>query len=155
QKFSLSDRSAQRYMGAYCFAVKNDTVADLNMSPSALYLLAEEDFESKVVAACVKLSRTKRLGRNDVWECYRVHRNENEIAKAQPKDWKTQEKSAAEKKEAHERWVREGKPALEAEQEEERRRADQHLAKIALARLKEECERWLPRMNPEERKEAL
>jgi hypothetical protein len=156
REFSLSERSAQRYMKVYDLAVKYDTVADLNISPSALYLLIDEDF-APVVDACVRLSREKRVGTMDVWERYRLNRNE---AREQNTAWITRPEprhgpTAAEKKEAHERWVNEGKPTFDAEQEAERKRAARHAAKIALSRFKEECSTWLPRMTLEERKEAL
>ena len=165
REFSLSERSSQRYMKVYKLAVKYDTVADLNISPSALYLLVEEDFATSfpagmrqaipVVEACIHLSRTKRVGIQDVWECYRVRRN---MAREVP-SWAAPTPlpgaTAAERKEAHERWVNEGKPTFDAAQEAERKRAAQHAAKIALSRFKEECSTWLPRMTLEERKEAL
>jgi hypothetical protein len=151
QKFSLSERSAQRYMAAYRFAAKNDIVADLNMSPGALYLLIEQDFPKKVIDACVKLSATKRVGRNDVWESYRVHRPAPVVQQPLPR----YERNAADIKEAHEEWVRNGKPTFDAQQEVERKRAALHAAKIALSRFKEECDTWLSRMTPEEQKEAL
>jgi Protein of unknown function (DUF3102) len=156
QRFSLSDRSAQRYMAAYRFAVKYDIVADLNMSPSALYLLVEEDFGAGVISACVELSGTKRVGKKDVWECYRLLRNAAEQSKDQfPKSGPLPGPTEAEKREAHQRWVENGKPTFDAEQEAEQKRAAQHAQKIALQRLKEEIDTWLPRMKPEERKEAL
>jgi hypothetical protein len=149
QKFSLSERSAQRYMAAYRFAKKNDIVADLNMSPGALYLLAEQDFPKTVIAACVKLSLTKRVGRNDVWESYRRLRPAPNPPMPRP------QRTAADVKAAHEDWVKLGKPIFEAEQKAERKRAAAHAAKIALSRFKEECDLWLSRMTARERKEAL
>ena len=42
QEFSMSERSAQKYMKAAEFAAKNELSADLDLSPSALYLLSED-----------------------------------------------------------------------------------------------------------------
>ncbi len=159
REFSLSERSSQRYMKVYKLAVKYDTVADLNISPSALYMLIE-DFAG-FAEDCVTLSRTKRVGIEDVWECYRLHRNaaREQNSPWRPDNWEPKpeqgRRTAAEKREAHERWVNEGKPTFDAAQEAERKRAARHAAKIALSRFKEECDTWLPRMTPEERKEAL
>jgi hypothetical protein len=157
EKFSLSERSAQRYMAAYRFAKKNDIVADLNMGPGALYLLAEGDFSKTVIAACVELSLTKRVGRNDVWESYRCHRPRPDQP-AQSTDVVRVprfEPTANEIKQRHEEWVKNGKPTFEAEQKLERERAAAHAAMIALSRFKEECDLWLSRMTVEERHEAL
>jgi Protein of unknown function (DUF3102) len=45
KELSMSPRSAQRYMKAYEFvSAKNVTVANLKLSPTALYLLSEDDY---------------------------------------------------------------------------------------------------------------
>jgi hypothetical protein len=63
QGFSLSERSAQRYMGAAKFAKgKSATVSDLALSPSALYLVSNGELPAKAVAAILKEAATKRVG---------------------------------------------------------------------------------------------
>ena len=42
QEFSMSDRTAQKYMKAADFADKYELGSDLNFSPSALYRLSED-----------------------------------------------------------------------------------------------------------------
>jgi hypothetical protein len=156
REFSISERSAQRYIKVFKFAAKHDTVADLNnISPSALYMLIEEDF-APLARHCVDLSRTKRVGTQDVWSSAGyLNGHLLKPQKETREDFRPPRPTAAENKAAHERWVKEGKPAFDAEQEAERKRAAQHAAKIALSRFKEGCDTWLPRMTPEERKESL
>jgi hypothetical protein len=63
--FSLSERSARRYMGAGRFAktqAKSATVADLALSPSALYLVSGGELPAKAVAAIMKEAASKRVG---------------------------------------------------------------------------------------------
>ena len=40
-EFDFSERTAQNYMRAHKFATKNETVADLQLTPTALYFLSE------------------------------------------------------------------------------------------------------------------
>jgi hypothetical protein len=59
--FSLSERTAQRYIAASNFAAKYDTVADLDLSPSALYLVSGGEVPAKAVAAIMKEAAAKRV----------------------------------------------------------------------------------------------
>ena len=70
-EFSMSERSAQRYMKAHEFA-KSATVSDFNLSPTALYLLSADDYwkglgverevHEEVTAAVLKEAVKKRVG---------------------------------------------------------------------------------------------
>jgi hypothetical protein len=70
-EFSMSERSAQRYMKAHEFA-KSATVADFNLSPTVLYLLSADDYwkgvgcerevREEATAAVLKEAAKKRVG---------------------------------------------------------------------------------------------
>jgi hypothetical protein len=70
-EFSMSERSAQRYMKAHEFT-KSATVSDFNLSPTALYLLSadnywkglgvEREVHEEVTAAVLKEAVKKRVG---------------------------------------------------------------------------------------------
>ena len=68
QEFSMSDRSAQKYMKAAEFVVKNELGADLNLSPSALYLLSEDRYWGRGRGRCeatdavIRAASQERLG---------------------------------------------------------------------------------------------
>jgi hypothetical protein len=62
---SLSERSASRYMGAAKFAkaqAKTASVADLALSPSALYLVSSGELPAEAVAAILKEAAAQRVG---------------------------------------------------------------------------------------------
>ena len=67
-QFSLSDRSAQKYMKAADFAAKNELGSDLKLSPSALYLLSEDSywegrlFRQEATEAVLTAAREERVG---------------------------------------------------------------------------------------------
>lgn len=76
-EFDFSERTAQNYMRAHKFAGKNATVADLKLTPSALYYLAEgyfeaDDYDGKYpadqVALVLKEAAEKRVTRQRVEE---------------------------------------------------------------------------------------
>jgi hypothetical protein len=70
-EFSMSERSAQRYMKVHEFA-KSATVADFNLSPTVLYLLSADDYwkgvgcerevREEATAAVLKEAAKKRVG---------------------------------------------------------------------------------------------
>ncbi|MGD0533506.1 MAG: DUF3102 domain-containing protein, partial [Methyloceanibacter sp.] len=68
QEFSMSERSAQNYMKAAQFVDKNEIVADLKLSPSALYLLsgdsywADEYGRRDATDAVLKVASEERVG---------------------------------------------------------------------------------------------
>jgi len=68
QQFCMSDRSAQKYMKAAEFAVKNELGSDLKLSPSALYLLSEDCSWGKghgrreATDAVIKAAKERRVG---------------------------------------------------------------------------------------------
>jgi Protein of unknown function (DUF3102) len=64
---SMSERSAQNYVKAAEFAAKYATVADLNLSPSALFLISRHD-RREIVDAVVKAAKEKHLGCDQVKE---------------------------------------------------------------------------------------
>jgi hypothetical protein len=66
-EFSMSERSAQKYVKAADFVVKYELSADLNLSPSALFLLSQYD-RREVTDAVIKAAKEKRLGCNQVKE---------------------------------------------------------------------------------------
>ena len=66
-EFSMSERSAQKYVKAADYAAKNELGADLKLSPSALFLLSRYD-RPKVTDAVIKAAREKRLGCDQVKE---------------------------------------------------------------------------------------
>jgi Protein of unknown function (DUF3102) len=71
REFSLSQRSAQRYVKAYKFAVKYDTVSDLNLSPGALYAISSGHRKfctPKAIAAILEEAKEKRVGEDRLWE---------------------------------------------------------------------------------------
>lgn len=58
---SMSERSAQKYIKATEFAAKYELGADLNLSPSALFLISRYD-QREIVDAIIKLAKEKHLG---------------------------------------------------------------------------------------------
>ncbi|WMT75429.1 DUF3102 domain-containing protein [Bradyrhizobium sp. Ash2021] len=73
-EFSMSDRSAQKYIKAADFAAKNELGSDLNLSPSALYLLSEDSYwgegrcRREATEAVIKAAKEKRLGSDEAKE---------------------------------------------------------------------------------------
>jgi hypothetical protein len=147
REFSLSERSAQRYMRAFKFAVKYDTVADLNMSPTALYLLTEkeDDFPPAVIHGLFRQATKGRVGKDDVWENYRSYWNGKKI-----EDWeeaqcraqsKPTEPTAVERAETHRRWVeeearREAEAGAEPEPQPEPKHEPEVISKNAMLALR-------------------
>lgn len=72
EHFSISDRSAQKYMKAADFAARNELGADLNLTPSALYLLSEDNYWGKgwgrreATEAVLKAAKDQRLNYRQV-----------------------------------------------------------------------------------------
>jgi hypothetical protein len=68
QEFLMTDRSAQNYMKAAEFAAKNEIVADLRLSPSALYLLSGDSYwvdecdRREATDVIVKVASKERVG---------------------------------------------------------------------------------------------
>ena len=68
EEVSMSDRSAAKYMKAAEFAVKFELDSNLNVSPSALYLLSEDSYwenkrwRKEATDAVIKASRKDRVG---------------------------------------------------------------------------------------------
>jgi hypothetical protein len=60
-EFSMSERSAQKYVKAADFVAKYELGADLKLSPSALFLLSRYD-RREVTDAVIKAAKEKRLG---------------------------------------------------------------------------------------------
>ena len=72
-KFSLSERSAQKYMRAYKWSRKTAPDSDLsNLSPSAIYLLSAPDcsYTPEAVAAILKEAKEKRVGEDRAYEIH-------------------------------------------------------------------------------------
>ena len=67
KEFSMSERSAQNYMKAADFVTKYAVVADLKLSPSALFLLSRYD-RHEVTDAVIKAAKEKRLGCDEAQE---------------------------------------------------------------------------------------
>ena len=61
-EFSMSERSAQKYVKAAAHAAKYELGADLKLSPSALFLLSRYD-RPEITEAVIKASNEKHLGR--------------------------------------------------------------------------------------------
>jgi hypothetical protein len=73
REFSLSERSAQKYMLAYTWATKNAPDADLtNLSPSLIYEMSNKkslyNQMPDAVAAILKEATEKRVGSDRGWE---------------------------------------------------------------------------------------
>ena len=66
-EFSMSERSAQNYMKAANFAAKYETDADLNISPSALFLISRYD-QPEIANAVINAAKEKLLGRDQAKE---------------------------------------------------------------------------------------
>jgi hypothetical protein len=70
KEFSMSERSAQKYMKAAQFAVKNELSADLKLSPAALYLLSENSYwgegygRPEATDAVIRAAKEERVGRD-------------------------------------------------------------------------------------------
>jgi Protein of unknown function (DUF3102) len=58
---SMSERSAQKYIKAIDFAVKYELGADLDLSPSALFLISRYD-QCEIADAVIKAAEEKHLG---------------------------------------------------------------------------------------------
>jgi chemotaxis protein histidine kinase CheA len=69
QEFSMSDRTAQKYMKAAKFVAKYELGSDLNLSPSALYLLSEDaswrafskEERERITAAVLEAAASERI----------------------------------------------------------------------------------------------
>lgn len=81
REFSMSERSAQRYMAAYRFALKYDTLSDLQLSVDAIYLLCNQLlgdlFPPNVINAIIEEAKQKFVGEQ------RCHEIAEEIEAAQ------------------------------------------------------------------------
>jgi hypothetical protein len=64
---SMSERSAQKYIKATDFAAKYELGADLDLSPSALFLISRYD-QREIADAVIKVAREKHLGRDQAKE---------------------------------------------------------------------------------------
>ena len=66
REFSMSDRTAQRYMSAYRFAIKYDRLSDLQLSVDAIYLLCNRSasglFSPNAIAAILEEAKQKFVG---------------------------------------------------------------------------------------------
>ena len=60
-ELSMSERSAQKYVKAADFAAKYELGADLNLSPSALFLISRYD-QREIAEAVVRAAKEKHLG---------------------------------------------------------------------------------------------
>jgi hypothetical protein len=60
-EFSMSERSAQKYVKAADFAAKYALGADLKLSPSALFLISRYD-QREIADAVIKAGKEKHLG---------------------------------------------------------------------------------------------
>jgi Protein of unknown function (DUF3102) len=80
-KFSLSERSAQKYMRAYKWASKNAPGADFgNLSPSAIYSLSITDYSPETIATVLQEAKVKRVGYDRLWQIHSQH----ELSKPKP-----------------------------------------------------------------------
>lgn len=66
-EFSMSERSAQKYIKATNFAAKYELGADLNLSPSALFLISRYD-QPEIVGAVINAAKEKHVGRDQAKE---------------------------------------------------------------------------------------
>jgi hypothetical protein len=66
-ELSMSERSAQKYVKAADFAAKYAPGADLNLSPSALFLISRYD-QREIADAVIEVAREKHLGRDQAKE---------------------------------------------------------------------------------------
>jgi hypothetical protein len=88
KEFSLSERSAQKYMKAADFAAKNALGADLKLRPSALYLLSEDghwgkgDGRSEATEAVIKAASEQWVDQDRATEIIEKTREEKAAAKA-------------------------------------------------------------------------
>jgi Protein of unknown function (DUF3102) len=69
-EFSLSERSAQRYLLVGRFAAKYDSLSDLNLTAEALYALSSPHnyVTPEVITAVLEEAKEKRVGEGRVWE---------------------------------------------------------------------------------------
>ena len=68
ENFDLSYRTALRYVSAAEYVAKSDTVADFaNLSPTALYELAEGLYNEQEEAAILAATRERRVAEDAVW----------------------------------------------------------------------------------------
>lgn len=175
-KFSLSGRSAQKYMQAYRWAAKTALGADLgSLSPSALYELSSPSsvHGPEVVAAILKETTEKRVGCDRAWEIMRSMLPEPEPEpKQEPKpeaesDADDDAETGAEARKAEyaatepdpDRWIE--KTAEEAAKEEaEAAKAEAEAdaaeqSKNALEAFEAMSSMWLAKMTAEDLKEAM
>jgi hypothetical protein len=67
KEFSMSERSAQNYVKAAEYAAKNEMVADLKLSPSALFLISRYE-QPEIADAVMKAAKEEYLGRDQARE---------------------------------------------------------------------------------------
>ena len=107
REFSMSERSAQNYMKAAEFADKNEIVADLKLSPLALYLLSGDSYSEdeygrrEAIDAVVKVASEERVGYDRAKEiidrtCARKKARDEAIAEAMADDKEQAKHDAAE-----------------------------------------------------------
>jgi hypothetical protein len=72
REFDFSERTAQNYISAYDFSLKYETVADLKLTPTALYSLAQQE-DQEVIAAVLKEAAAVRVTRARVNEVVFEH----------------------------------------------------------------------------------
>jgi Protein of unknown function (DUF3102) len=90
KEFSLSSRSAEKYMRAADFVAKNELSSNLNLSPSALYLLSETEngfgfweggyARKEATAAVLKAAGEQRIGVQEAKKIARKVRDEKAAA---------------------------------------------------------------------------
>jgi len=64
KEFSMSKRSAQNYVKAVDYVTKYATVAHLNLSPSALFLISRYE-QPEIADAVIKAAKERHLGRDE------------------------------------------------------------------------------------------
>ena len=98
REFSMSERSAQRYMAAYRFALKYDTLSDLQLSVDAIYLLCNQLlgdlFPPNVINAIIEEAKQKFVGEQ---RCHEIA-EEIEAAQLEAVEKEEEETEAAERK---------------------------------------------------------
>ncbi len=68
RELDFSERTAQRYVSAYCFSLEYVTVTDLNLTRSALYQIAGGGYEPDEIAAVLAVAAEERVPRQRVDE---------------------------------------------------------------------------------------
>jgi Protein of unknown function (DUF3102) len=134
QEFDLSERTAHRYMKVARLVAKSATVADLNLSPSALYVFADEadECDDDDMAAILKVaattperitkSRAQKIVENYFAELYAAEDAKEAAAKAKRLAWEAKNPERAKEK-ARDEFIRQ---AMEDDMDDAKQNARQN-----------------------------